>query len=180
VVRAGLPVGQHGIAGARACGASRNYPFRARLSDDRQREKTMSGHIVARAGRPLHPVHAMLLAFPLSLFAGALLSDIAYARSYHVQWANFASWLIAGGVLLGALALLWALIEMIRFRTRALVIYGVVLAAMWVVGIVNALVHARDAWGAMPMGLYLSAAATLLALIAAWMGCSRGRPGGVS
>ena len=39
--------------------------------------------------RPVHPLHAILLAFPFPLFLGALLSDLAYSFSFHVQWANF-------------------------------------------------------------------------------------------
>ena len=58
--------------------------------------------------RPLHPLHAILLAFPFPLFLGALLSDLAYGASYHVQWANFSAWLIAGGLLVGAFAMAWA------------------------------------------------------------------------
>lgn len=125
--------------------------------------------------RPVHPLHAILLAFPFPLFLGALLSDLAYRASFHVQWANFSSWLIAGGLFVGAFALLWALIDLFRSGTarkgRA-VIYFVVLLAMWVLGFVNALVHAKDAWATMPEGLYLSVIATLLALVAAWIGYS--------
>src|SRR5690606_39235984 len=40
--------------------------------------------------RPLHPLHAILLAFPLPLFLGALLSDVAYRATFEVQWINFA------------------------------------------------------------------------------------------
>ena len=61
--------------------------------------------------RPIHPLHAILLAFPFPLFLGALLSDLAYWSSFHVQWANFSSWLIAGGLFVGAFAVLWALIN---------------------------------------------------------------------
>lgn len=43
---------------------------------------------------------------------------------------------------------------------------------MWVLGFINALVHAKDAWATMPEGLYLSAVTTLLALAAAWIGYS--------
>ena len=43
-------------------------------------------------------LHAILLAGSVPLFLGALLSDIAYYQSYQIQWANFASWLIAGGL----------------------------------------------------------------------------------
>lgn len=128
-----------------------------------------------RALRPIHPLHAILLAFPLPLFVGALVSDLAYRGSFHVQWANFSSWLIAGGLLVGAFAVLWALVDLLRSGTgpkarRA--IYFVVLAAMWGLGFVNALVHAKDAWATMPDGLYLSALTSLLALGASWIGFS--------
>ncbi|MGO4387085.1 DUF2231 domain-containing protein [Microvirga sp. 2YAF29] len=125
--------------------------------------------------RPLHPLHAILLAFPLPLFAGALLSDFAYRATFHIQWANFSSWLIAGGLVGGGFAALWALINLFRRGTAhkgRMIVYFVVLAVMWVLGFINALVHAKDAWATMPEGLYLSAITTLLALAAAWIGYS--------
>mgnify|MGYP007026474366 FL=1 len=57
------------------------------------------------------PLHAMLLAGTVPLFLGALLSDIAYYNSFQIQWANFAAWLIAGGLLFAGLALLLSLIH---------------------------------------------------------------------
>jgi len=132
-----------------------------------------------RPPRPLHPLHAILLAFPLPLFLGALLSDLAYNASFHVQWANFASWLIAGGLLVGAFAVLWALIDLFRTRAPARTragLYFAALLAMWVLGFINALVHAKDAFAIMPEAIPLSAIATLLALVAAWMGYSRRPP----
>lgn len=124
--------------------------------------------------RRLHPLHAILLAFPLPLFFGALLSDLAYRASFEVQWINFSSWLIAGGLLVSAFALLWALIGMFRMPARKgrPVVYAVALVAMWVLGFINALVHGKDAWATMPGGLYLSIIVTLLALVAAWVGYS--------
>lgn len=125
--------------------------------------------------RPLHPVHAILLAFPLPLFAGALISDFAYRATFHIQWANFSSWLIAGGLVGGGFAMLWALINLFRrgpARKGRMIVYFVVLLVMWGLGFVNALVHARDAWATMPEGLYLSAITTLLAVVAAWIGYS--------
>ncbi|MBM6584180.1 hypothetical protein ILT44_28705 [Microvirga sp. BT689] len=125
--------------------------------------------------RPLHPLHAILLAFPLPLFLSALVSDFAYRSSFHIQWANFSSWLIAGGLLVGAFAVLWSLVNLFRrgtARRGRLIAYFVVLLAMWGLGFVNALIHAKDAWATMPEGLYLSAITTLLALVAAWIGYS--------
>jgi uncharacterized membrane protein len=130
---------------------------------------------ISGSHRPLHPLHAILLAFPLPLFAGALLSDLAYRATFHIQWANFSSWLIAGGLVGGGFALLWALINLFRRGPASkgrLLIYFIALLALWVLGFVNALVHAKDAWATMPEGLYLSAITTLLALVAAWIGYS--------
>jgi len=125
--------------------------------------------------RPLHPLNAILLAFPLPLFLGALLSDYAYRTSFQMQWANFSSWLIAGGLFVGGFALLWALIDLFRSgpaRRRRSAMYFVVLLAAWVVGFVNALVHSKDAFAIMPEALFFSAIATILALVATWMGYS--------
>jgi uncharacterized membrane protein len=116
------------------------------------------------------------------LFLGALLSDLAYWSSFHIQWANFSSWLIAGGLLVGAFAVLFALVNLFRrgtARKGRLIAYFGVLLAMWVLGFVNALVHAKDAWATMPEGLYLSAITALLALVAAWIGYSGFRAGEV-
>ncbi|HEX2528570.1 MAG TPA: DUF2231 domain-containing protein [Geminicoccus sp.] len=132
--------------------------------------------------RPLHPLHSILLAFPLPLFVGALLSDLAYQGSFEIQWTNFSSWLIAGGLLVGGFALLWALINVFRSgrgrRTRPIA-YFVSLLVMWVVGFINALVHSKDAFAVMPEGLYLSALTVLLALAASWIGYSGFRAGEV-
>ncbi len=77
---------------------------------------------------------------------------------------------------------LWALVNLFRrgtARKERLIVYFGVLLAMWVLGFVNALVHAKDAWATMPEGLYLSAITTLLALVAAWIGYSGFRTGEV-
>jgi uncharacterized membrane protein len=132
--------------------------------------------------RPLHPLHAILLAFPFPLFLGALLSDLAYWASFNVQWANFSSWLIAGGLVGGGFALLWALVDLFRVGTAGrgrAALYFLVLLVMWALGFINALVHAKDAWATMPESLYLSAITALLALVAAWIGYSGFRAGEV-
>ncbi len=130
--------------------------------------------------RVIHPVHAVLLAGTIPLFLGALFADWAYASSYQVQWTNFASWLIAGALVFAGFALLWAAIEALRAdaqRGRGKWIHVGLLAATFALGFVNALVHAKDAWAAMPAGLILSAVVLLLALAATWTGFSRPRIG---
>src|SRR3546814_14932267 len=102
---------------------------------------------------------AVLLAGELPLFLGGLLSDIGYAASYQIQWTNFASWLIAGAPVFSGFALLWALVDLVRARRRTgrVLIYFVLLLDTWVLGFINALVPAKDAWASMPTGRNLSA-----------------------
>ncbi|MCJ9714311.1 hypothetical protein LWS69_35195, partial [Bordetella hinzii] len=68
--------------------------------------------------------------------------------------------------------LVLALIDLLRpaRRVAGTVAYVLALLALWVVGIFNALVHARDAWGSMPAGLVLSVLAVVLACAVIWLG----------
>lgn len=126
------------------------------------------------------PLHATLLAGTVPLFLGALLTDITYFRSYHIQWSDFSSWLIAGGLVFCGLAIVFALVNLIRARHKAgrPLVYFLLLAATWVLGFINALQHAKDAWAIMPTGLVLSAIVAILACAATWIGLSNLRNGG--
>ncbi|WP_093395966.1 DUF2231 domain-containing protein [Halopseudomonas xinjiangensis] len=121
-----------------------------------------------------HPLHAILLAGTVPLFFGALLSDIAYFRTYQIQWSNFSSWLIVGGLVFCGFALLFALANLIRahYQKGRAMVYFLVLLAAWILGFINSLEHAKDAWATMPVGLILSAIVSVLVLVAAWIGLS--------
>jgi uncharacterized membrane protein len=135
---------------------------------------------VVQAG--IHPLHAFLLAGCVPLFLGALLSDWAYSATYEIQWTNFASWLLVGAMVLAGFALLWALIDLLRadrsWRGTPL-IYFLVLLAAFIVGFIDALVHAKDAWAKMPEALILSVVVVVLVLVACWLGLSTWRSGEV-
>lgn len=113
-------------------------------------------------------MNAVITSSAWPLFLGALLSDWAYSRSFQPQWINFASWLIAGALVLTGLAMLWALVDALRSRSGW--VPWLLLLATFVLGFINALVHARDAAATMPTGLILSAAVVLLAAVAAGVG----------
>lgn len=133
-----------------------------------------------RNGQDIHPVHAVLLASSLPLFLGALLSDWAYFRSSEIQWINFSAWLIVGALLFAGLALVWGLIDALRAdapRGREKWIYVGLLAITVVIAFVNALVHAKDGWATMPMGLILSVIIFLLAVATIWARYARPRAG---
>ena len=50
--------------------------------------------------------------------------------------------------------------------------YLLLVSASWVLGLINAFEHAKDAFAIMPTGLVLSVIVTLLAIVAAWVGLS--------
>ena len=118
----------------------------------------------------INPLHAVLVAGTVPLFLGAALSDATYAATYEIQWSNFASWLIAGGLVFAGVALLFAIVDLFRSSRRAsgLAPYLAALLATCAVGFFNALMHARDAWASMPTGLALSVIVLALACTATW------------
>lgn len=128
----------------------------------------------------IHPGHAFLLAAGVPAYLGALLSDWAYRSSYEIQWSNFASWLLVGGLVFSIAALVWAIASFLRGRrVRHAVLYLLLSLATVVLAFFDALVHARDAWAMMPAGLLLSALVTLTAAAATVVGFSSLRAGGV-
>lgn len=116
------------------------------------------------------PLHAMLVPFPIACFTGALLADIAYYNSGgQVQWANFAQWLLAFGVLFGVIAASFGMIDLFRTprgaRPTAAWFHFAGSATMLTLGLFNNFVHSRDGWtGVVPTGLTLSVL-TVVALI---------------
>ena len=118
-----------------------------------------------------NPIHAILLAFPVALYPAALLSDITYLNTAVIQWTNFSSWLIAGADVFSGLVLAWALVSQFLGRTRQRGwAYVIVVALMFIAGVLNAFQHARDGWHSVgTFGLVLSILCTILAFVAAFL-----------
>ena len=111
-------------------------------------------------------MHLSLLAAPFICFVAAMITDIAYARTYDIIWKNFSDWLLAGGMILGAVAAIVGLTDLARPRVRANPLiwpYAIAYAVSMIFALFDNLVHSRDAYGAMPEGMVLSVL-TVLAL----------------
>jgi uncharacterized membrane protein len=122
-----------------------------------------------------HPIHPMLIAFPLGLFPVAVIFDLIFLKTGTSHWADVAFWLITGGLIGGLAAALFGVIDWwaIPAGTRAKQI------GLWH-GCINVLVTGLFAiswWmrhetptnpGRVP--IYLGIVALLLALVAAWLG----------
>ena len=57
--------------------------------------------------------------------------------------------------------------------------YLLLVSASWVLGLINAFEHAKDAFAIMPTGLVLSVIVTLLVIVTAWVGLTNLRSGDV-
>jgi len=124
-----------------------------------------------------HPLHPMLIPFPMVCFIGAFATDIAYWRSANLFWLNMGSWLLAAGLLFGVLAAATGLTDYLaNKRIRALrqaTPHMLLNVAVMVIELVNVFVHNRDGWTAVvPTGLILSTISVLLLGASAWLGGS--------
>ena len=63
-----------------------------------------------------HPILRMLVSFPIACFCGALVTDIAYAWTADMMWANFSAWLLATGMLMGVLAAIAGFVHVLANR----------------------------------------------------------------
>lgn len=119
----------------------------------------MAGAVVFRLLDPL----------PFGFFTAALIFDAVYADGGAIFWVKSAAWLIAIGLLFAVLPRLINLAQVLFTggRPRA----GGAVVAFWlnlfaiVAAIVNAFVHSRDAFAAMPEGLVLSIATVALIVV---------------
>jgi uncharacterized membrane protein len=122
-----------------------------------------------------HPIHPMLVPFPIAFFFLAFVTDLAFWRTAQLFWSNFSSWLIAAGLVMGALAALAGMVDFFgnsRVRAQAPAwphfIGNVVVLGL---SLVNTFVHARDGWTAVvPWGLTLSGCVVAVMLFTGWLG----------
>lgn len=121
-----------------------------------------------------HPLHPMLVPFPIAFFVGTLVSDIAYSATGDVFWANGSFWLLAAALVMAALAAVMGLIDFMgdarirEGRTAWYHMIGNVTAV--VLSLINFWLRLGDATAGYPAGLWLSVIVVLLLLFNGWMG----------
>jgi len=121
------------------------------------------------------PIHPMLIPFPIACFVGTLLTDLAYWATAEMMWADFSAWLVSAGLILGILAAIAGIVDVI-FRRAARapgLAWPHALGAIVVLAlaVLNTMVHSRDAWtSVVPLGLILSAATVAVLLVTGWLG----------
>ena len=122
-----------------------------------------------------HPIHPMLIPFPITCLVGAFVTDLIFLSSGDRGFATASHWLIGFGI---GTALLAATAGMIDYmgddRIRRL---GVALQHMLanvaavVISIINFIVRMDDTATDIPgLGVFLSGAVVLILLYSGWLG----------
>ena len=122
-----------------------------------------------------HPIHQMLIVFPLGLLATSLFFDIARLSSGNSLWATISYYLIAVGIITGQVAAVFGLIDWLSIPggTRAKrigllhgggnVVVVLLFAGSW-------LLRRDDPGNPETAAIFLSVIAVLLALVTGWLG----------
>ena len=126
--------------------------------------------MTATAG-PGRALQGLILSVPVALFSLGTATDAVYLRTAQMQWSNFSSWAIVGGLIFGGAAFVWSLIDLAWGRRGVLhLLYSGVLGVLCLVGLANAFKHSQDGWSSVgALGVTLSALCCGLALIAGWL-----------
>jgi uncharacterized membrane protein len=122
-----------------------------------------------------HPIHPMLIPFPIAFFVSTFVCDLVFWRTGYPIWATAATWLLGAGLIMAALAALAGLTDFLgEQRIRDLS------DAWWHAGgnIVAVLIslynfytrYESGAAAVVPTGLVLSLIVVLILLFTGWKG----------
>jgi len=121
-----------------------------------------------------HPIHPMLIPFPIVCFVGTLVTDIVYSRNLNDGWATASHWLLGIGLATAALAAVAGLTDYlgdnrIRGMGDALKHMLANVAAV-VLEAVNLVLRLGNNDFIASTGIWISAVVVLMLLYSGWKG----------
>jgi uncharacterized membrane protein len=121
-----------------------------------------------------HPIHPMLIPFPIVCFVGAFVTDVVYKQNSDPGWATASMWLLGVGLVMGALAAVAGLTdylgdERIRRMSDALKHMLANVTAV-IIELVNLVLRLNNPGFAQSTGVYLSGVVVLILLYSGWKG----------
>ena len=131
--------------------------------------------IISRAAIAGHPLHPMMIHFPVAALLGLVASDLAYLWLGDPFWARASLWLAGVGAFGGWVASLAGLVDLLTVTSIRLKItawcHAIIAVMMLSLASLNWLLRYREnADSVEPWGLYLSLLTALLIALASWLG----------
>ena len=123
-----------------------------------------------------HPIHPMLIPFPIAGFVGTFVSDLVYWSTQETFWASMSFYLLSAGLVMAALAALAGFVDFLadpRIRAHRAAWHHMIgnVAAVGI-SVANWVVRdgPNDAASVLPTGLLLSATVAVILLYTGWRG----------
>ena len=121
-----------------------------------------------------HPLHPMLVPFPIAFLVGTLVTDLVYAATADAFWATASYWLLVAALVMAALAAVMGFIDFfgdsrIRAGSTAWLHMGGNLVAV-LLSLVNFWLRLGSPTAGHAVGLWISLVVVLLLLFNGWMG----------
>jgi uncharacterized membrane protein len=121
-----------------------------------------------------HPIHPMLIPFPIVCFIGVLVTDIVFLNNHDAGWATASRYLLGIGIVMAALAAVAGLTDFMGSdRIRSLgdaVKHMLANVTAVVLEIVNFFVRLNNNDAIGGIGIILSAIVVLILLYSGWLG----------
>jgi uncharacterized membrane protein len=122
-----------------------------------------------------HPIHPMLIVFPLGLLTVAAIFDIIYTLTHNGHWAELSYWMIGSGIIGGLIAAVFGLIDWLGIPegTRAKyigLIHGLSNVVVMVLFLVSWFMRRPKPTAPHLIALMLGWIGIAIALFASWLG----------
>lgn len=121
-----------------------------------------------------HPIHPMLVPFPIVFFISALATDLLFFGNEAEIWATASVWLLGAGLVTAALAALAGLVDFFgdrrvrSLRDARMHMIGNIVAVL--VEAVNLVLRLGDPVAGVSTGVILSAVAVVILAFTGWKG----------
>jgi uncharacterized membrane protein len=139
----------------------------------------MNGNDVPRGGHPrstakigTHPIHPMLIPFPIVCFILTFVCDILYVRG-HIGAANASNWLLIIGLVMAALAAVAGLTDFFgdkRIQGADAIKHMLANVTAVVLELVNLVLRFNNPDAITSTGVYISGVVVLILLYSGWKG----------
>src|SRR5689334_10121778 len=122
-----------------------------------------------------HPIHPMLIVFPLGLLATSFIFDILYLVTQTAQWTLIAFYMMGAGIIGGLAAAIFGFLDWLAIptgtRARQIgLLHGLGNLVIVVLFIVNWVMRRDDPSAPENTGIILSFIGIALALLTGWLG----------